>query len=110
MRDFKLPSGEIMLGRIRYFSDGMVIGSKQFLKAVGRFPVFVKFKFQFFIGSRNLRNTKQTKQTKQAVRECRVNTMFTPTLTRKPFVGANLVFARIVNSIVFSILGQAENT
>jgi hypothetical protein len=32
MRDFKLPSGEIMLGRIRYFSDGMVIGSKQFLK------------------------------------------------------------------------------
>jgi hypothetical protein len=22
MRDFKLPSGEIMLGRIRYFSDG----------------------------------------------------------------------------------------
>ena len=30
MRDFKLPTGEIMLGRIRYFSDGMVIGSKQF--------------------------------------------------------------------------------
>ena len=38
MRDFKLPSGEIMLGRIRYFSDGMVIGSKQFLKeAYGKF-------------------------------------------------------------------------
>jgi hypothetical protein len=32
MRDFKLPGGEIMLGRIRYFSEGMVIGSKQFLK------------------------------------------------------------------------------
>jgi hypothetical protein len=32
MRDFKLPTGEIMLGRIRYFSEGMVIGSKQFLK------------------------------------------------------------------------------
>jgi hypothetical protein len=32
MRDFKLPTGEIMLGRIRYFSAGMVIGSKQFLK------------------------------------------------------------------------------
>lgn len=32
LRDFKLPSGEIMLGRIRYFSAGMVIGSKQFLK------------------------------------------------------------------------------
>jgi REP element-mobilizing transposase RayT len=32
MRDFKLPKGEIMLGRIRYFSDGMVIGSKKFLK------------------------------------------------------------------------------
>jgi putative transposase len=32
MRDFKLPAGEIMLGRIRYFSEGMVIGSKQFLK------------------------------------------------------------------------------
>ena len=32
MRDFKLHTGEIMLGRIRYFSDGMVIGSKQFLK------------------------------------------------------------------------------
>jgi len=32
MRDFKLPRGEIMLGRIRYFSDGMVIGSKKFLK------------------------------------------------------------------------------
>jgi hypothetical protein len=32
MRDFKLPSSEIMLGRIRYFSDGMVIGSRQFLK------------------------------------------------------------------------------
>jgi hypothetical protein len=26
MRDFKLPKGEIMLGRIRYFSNGMVIG------------------------------------------------------------------------------------
>jgi len=32
MRNFKLPKGEIMLGRIRYFSDGMVIGSKKFLK------------------------------------------------------------------------------
>jgi REP element-mobilizing transposase RayT len=32
MRDFKLPTGEIMLGRIRHFSQGMVIGSKQFLK------------------------------------------------------------------------------
>ena len=32
MRDFKLPKGEIMLGRIRYFSDGMVIGSRKFLK------------------------------------------------------------------------------
>jgi putative transposase len=32
MRDFKLPTGEIMRGRIRYFSAGMVIGSKQFLK------------------------------------------------------------------------------
>ncbi len=32
MRDFKLPKGEIMLGRIRYFSDGMVIGSKKFVK------------------------------------------------------------------------------
>jgi REP element-mobilizing transposase RayT len=31
MRDFKLPTGEIMLGRIRHFSQGMVIGSKQFL-------------------------------------------------------------------------------
>ena len=32
MRNFKLPTGEIMLGRIRYFSAGLVIGSKQFLK------------------------------------------------------------------------------
>jgi putative transposase len=32
MRDFKLPTGEIMLGRIRHFSAGMVIGSRQFLK------------------------------------------------------------------------------
>jgi hypothetical protein len=32
MMDFKLPIGEIMLGRIRHFSQGMVIGSKQFLK------------------------------------------------------------------------------
>jgi hypothetical protein len=32
MRDFKLPTGDIILGRIRYFSAGMVIGSKQFLK------------------------------------------------------------------------------
>ena len=32
MRDFKLPTGEIMLGRIRHFSQGLVIGSKQFLK------------------------------------------------------------------------------
>jgi putative transposase len=32
IRDFKLPSGEIMLGRICYFSARMVIGSKQFLK------------------------------------------------------------------------------
>jgi putative transposase len=32
MRNFKLPPGEIMLGRIRYFSAGLVIGSKQFLK------------------------------------------------------------------------------
>jgi hypothetical protein len=31
MRDFKLPSGEIMLGRIRYFSDGMVIGSGEII-------------------------------------------------------------------------------
>ena len=38
MRNFKLPKGEIMLGRIRYFSDGMVIGSKKFLKkAYARF-------------------------------------------------------------------------
>ena len=32
MRNFEIPSGEIMLGRIRYFSYGMVIGSQQFLK------------------------------------------------------------------------------
>lgn len=32
MRNFKLPPSEIMLGRIRYFSAGLVIGSKQFLK------------------------------------------------------------------------------
>ncbi len=34
MRRFKLPKEEILLGRIRYFSDGMVIGSKKFLKEV----------------------------------------------------------------------------
>lgn len=28
------PRGELMLGRIRYFTDGMAIGSKQFLKQV----------------------------------------------------------------------------
>jgi hypothetical protein len=33
--------------------------------------------------------------------ECRVNTRFTPTSVRKPSVGANLVFARIPNSILF---------
>lgn len=38
MKDFKLPKREIMRGRIRYFSDGMVIGSKKFLKeAYSRF-------------------------------------------------------------------------
>jgi hypothetical protein len=31
-------------------------------------------------------------QINQAVRECRVNTRFTPTLTRKSFVGARSVF------------------
>jgi hypothetical protein len=30
-RNFILPKGEIMLGKILYFSDGMVIGSKKFL-------------------------------------------------------------------------------
>jgi len=32
---------------------------------------------------------------------CRVNTRFTPTITRKPFVGANLVFARPGRFLIF---------
>jgi hypothetical protein len=34
MRDFKLPTGEIMLGRIRHFSQGMVIGTIGFLQEI----------------------------------------------------------------------------
>jgi putative transposase len=34
MRDFKVPESKIMIGRIRYFSDGLVIGSRKFLKEI----------------------------------------------------------------------------
>ncbi|UCH95855.1 MAG: hypothetical protein JSV88_03155, partial [Candidatus Aminicenantes bacterium] len=34
MRDFKVSASERLTGRIRYFSDGFVIGSKQFLKEI----------------------------------------------------------------------------
>lgn len=52
MRDFKLPKGEIMLGRIRYFSDGMVIGSKKFLRPVLLHicPVFLQIGRVLFSG------------------------------------------------------------
>jgi hypothetical protein len=53
MRDFKLPTGEIMLGRIRHFSQGMVIGSKQFIK-----EAYVKFGGEII--SKKDRNVYQT--------------------------------------------------
>ncbi|UCH95643.1 MAG: transposase [Candidatus Aminicenantes bacterium] len=34
IRDFKVPESKIMIGRIRYFSDGLVIGSRKFLKEI----------------------------------------------------------------------------
>jgi hypothetical protein len=44
VRDFKLPTGEIMLGRIRHFSPGMVIGTKGFLQ-----EVYAKFEGEIII-------------------------------------------------------------
>ena len=33
-RDFQLSAGELLLGRMRYFSDGVAIGSKEFLTQI----------------------------------------------------------------------------
>jgi hypothetical protein len=43
----------------------------------------------------------------EPVRECRVNTRFTPTLTWKPFVGPILYSPVLVIFSFFAILGQA---